>query len=81
MEVLPEAKTNYSYAEALLFVRLKDCFPQTEVKSSKTKDNGIFDLRENGPHSSDEGNPYIKTNLHTGCLREIANKRETQIAS
>ena len=28
----------------------------------------------------DEGNPYIKTNLHTGCLRKIANKRGTQIA-
>ena len=25
--------------------------------------------------------PYIKTNLHTGCLRKIANKLGTQIAS
>ena len=77
----PRDKINYSYAEALIFVWLKGCCPQTEVKSRKTKENGIFHLRENGPHSSDEGNPYIKTNLHTGCLRKIANKRGTQIAS
>ena len=77
----PGAKINYSYAEALLFVWLKGCSPQTEVKSRKTKENGIFHLRENDPHSSDEGNPYVKTNLHTGCLRKIANKRGTQIAS
>ena len=56
-------------------------FPQTEVKSWKTKENGIFHLQENGPHSSDEGNPYIQTNLHTGCLRKIADKWGTQIAS
>ena len=60
---------------------LKGCFPQTEVKSRKTKENRIFHLRENGPHSSDEGNPYMKTNLHTRCLRKIANKWGTQIAS
>ena len=77
----PRDKINYSYAEALIFVWLKGCCPQTEVKSRKTKENGIFHLRENGPHSSDEGNPYIKTNLHMGCLRKIANKRGTQIAS
>ena len=70
MEGTPGAKINYSYAEALLFVGLKGCSPQTEVKSMKTNENGIFHLRENGPHSSDEGNPYIKTNLHTGCLRK-----------
>ena len=77
----PGAKINYSYAEALLFVWLTGCFPQTEVKSRKTKENGIFHLRENGPHSSDEGNPYIKTNLHRRCIRKIDNKRGTQIAS
>ena len=77
----PGAKINYSCAEALLFVWLKGCSRQTEVKSRKLKENGIFHLRENDPHSSDEGNPYIKTNLHTGCLRKIANKRGTQIAS
>ena len=82
MEVAPQgAKINYSYAEALLFVWLKDCSPRTEVKSGKTKEDGIFHLRENGPHLSHKGNPYIKTNLHTGCLRKIANKRGTQIAS
>ena len=51
----PGAKINYLYAEALLFVWQKGCFPQTEVKSRKTKENGIFHLWENGPHSSDEG--------------------------
>ena len=82
MEVSPPgAKINYSYAEALLFVWLKDCSPQVEVKSRKTNKNGMSHLREKGPHSSDEGNPYIKTNLHTGYLRKIAKKRGTQIAS
>ena len=38
-------------------------------------------MRENGPHSSDEGNPYIKTNLHTGCLRKIANQRFRRVDS
>ena len=79
MEVPPGAKTNYSYAEALLFVWPKGCSPQTEAKSGKTKENGIFHLGENGPHSSDEGNPYIKANLNTACLKKIANKRGTQI--
>ena len=36
---------------------------------------------KNGPHSSDEENPHMKTNLHTGCFREIAKKSGTQIAS
>ena len=53
----------------------------TCIKSRKTKENGISHLRENGPHSSDERNPYIKTNLYTGCLRKIAIKRGTQITS
>ena len=57
------------------------CSPQVEVKSKKTKENGISHIWENGPHSSDKGNPYIKTNLHTGCLRKIAKKWGTQIAS
>ena len=72
----PPPPINYSYAEALLFVWLKGCSSQVEVNSRKTKENGISHLRENGPHSSDEGNPYIKTNLHTGCLRKIAKKGE-----
>ena len=59
----------------------KCCSPQVEVKSRKTKENGSSHIRENGPHSSDKENPYIKTNLHTGCLRKIAKKRGTQIAS
>ena len=58
---------------------LKGCSPQVEVKSRKTKENGK--PAGNGPHSSDGGNPYIKTNLHTGCFRKIAKKRGTQIAS
>ena len=74
-------KINYSYAEALFFVWLKGCSPQVEVKSRKTKENGLSHLQQNGPHSSDEGNPYIKTNLHTGCLRRIAKRQGTQIAS
>ena len=77
----PCAKINYSYAKALLFVWLKGCSPQVKVNSRKTIENGISHLRENGLHSSDEGNPYIKTNLHTGCLWKIAEKRGTQIAS
>ena len=76
-----EAKINCSYSEALLFVWLKDCSPQVEVKSRKTKENGISHLWQNSLHSSDEGNPHIKTNLHTGCFRKIAKKRGTQIAS
>ena len=70
---------NYSYAEALFFVSLKGCSPQIEVKSRKTKENRISHLQENGPHSSHEGNPYIKTNLDTGCFRKIAKKRGTQM--
>ena len=69
---------NYTYPEALLFVCLKACSQQVVVKSRKTKENGIS---QNGPHSSEEGNPYIKTNLHTGCLRKIAKERGTQITS
>ena len=41
-----EAKINYSYSEALFFVRLKGCSLQVEVKSRKTKENGISHLRE-----------------------------------
>ena len=67
-----EAKINCSYSEALIFVWLKD---------KKTKENGISNLQENGPHSLDEGNPYIKTNLHTGCFRKVAKKQGTKIAS
>ena len=73
-QILPgvDTKVCYSYSEALLFVRPKGCSSQVEVKSRKTKENGISHLWENSPHSSDEGNPYIKTNLHTGCFRKIA---------
>ena len=49
--------------------------PRVEVKSGKTKENGISHQRENGPHSSDEGNPYIKANLDTGCFRKIAKSK------
>ena len=63
------------------FCMTERLFPQVEVKSGKAKENGISHLRENDPHSSDEGNPYIKTNLHTGCFRKIAKKRGTDIAS
>ena len=31
------------------------CSPQVEVKSRKTKENGISHLRGNSPHSSDKG--------------------------
>ena len=48
-----EAKINYSYAGTLLFVSLKGCSP-VEVKSRKTKGNGISHLRENGPQLSEE---------------------------
>ena len=60
---------------------LYDSKIQLEVKSWKTKENGISNLRENGRHSLDEGNPYIKTNLHTGCFRKVAKKQGTKIAS
>ena len=67
LRLLPgvEAKINYSYAEALLFVWLKGCSSQVEVNSKKTKEYRISHLLENGSHSSDEGNPYVKTTLHT----------------
>ena len=52
---------------------------QVEVKSRKTKENGISHLWENGPHSSDEGNPYIKTNLHRGCFRKISKNGEHKL--
>ena len=79
LRLLPgvEAELNCSYSEALLFVLLKGCSTQVEVKSRKTKENELSHLRENGSHSSDEGNPYIKTNLHTGCLRKIAKEKAT----
>ena len=38
----------------ILFVRLKRYSPQVEVKSRKTKENGISHLLENGPQLSDE---------------------------
>ena len=79
MEVPPwgeGGKINYSNAEALHSVWLKGCSPQVELKSRKTKESGISHLRENGPHSSEEGNPCIETNLQTGCLRKIDKKRE-----
>ena len=41
-----EVKINYSYAESLLFVCLKGCSQQVEVKSGKTKENGISHLRK-----------------------------------
>ena len=57
LRLLPgmEAKINYSYAETLqlLFVSLKSC-PPVEVKSRKTKENGISHLRENGPQLSEK---------------------------
>ena len=55
LRLLPgvEAKINYSYAETLVFVSLKGC-PPVEVKSRKTKENGISHLRENGPQLSEE---------------------------
>ena len=48
-----EAKINYSYTETLLFVSLKGC-PPVEVKSRKTKENGISHMRENGPQLSED---------------------------
>ena len=58
----------------------KGCSPQVEVKYRKTKKWNLPPTG-NGPHSSDGGNPYIKTNLHTGCFRKIAKQPGTQIAS
>ena len=75
------SKINYSYAESLLFVWLNGCSTQVEVKSRKTKENGISNIQENDIHLSDEGNTYIKTNLHIRCLRKIIKKRGTQIVS
>ena len=40
-----EANINYLYAEALLFVWLKGCSPQVEVKSRKAKENGMLTLK------------------------------------
>ena len=62
----------------------KRLFPacRSKVQEDKRKWNlpTFGKIRENGPHSSDEGNPYIKTDLHTGCLRKIVKKRGTQIS-
>ena len=49
-----EVKINYSYAETLLFVSLKGCSQQVEVKPGKTKENGTSHLQENGPQLSDQ---------------------------
>ena len=62
----------------------KLCFlyDQKAVPRKKKEDKRKWNLSplENGPHSSDEGNRYIKTNLHTGCLKKVLKKRRTQIA-
>ena len=56
LRLLPgvEVKINYSYAETLLYVWLKGCSQQVEVKPRKTKENGISHLQENGPQLSDQ---------------------------
>ena len=80
MEVPPRgAKIHYSYAEAFSFCMTKWLFPASESKVYEGKWN--LPPWENGPHSSDEGNPYIKINLRARCLRKISKKRGTQIAS
>ena len=53
---------------------------QVEVKSRKTKANGVSDFRQNVPHSSDEGNPYMKTNLHTGVSEKLLKNEEHKSA-
>ena len=49
----------------------KRLFPASRGKVSEDKRK----------YSLPRGNPYIKTNLHTGCFRKIATKWGTQIAS
>ena len=73
MKIPPEGQNLLFICRSFAFCMTKR---QVEVKSRKTKKNEISHLWENDPHSSDEGNPYIKTNLHTGCLRKIVKKGE-----
>ena len=48
---------NYSiHMQKLCFCMTKRLSPQVEVKSRKTKENGISHILENGSHSSYEGN-------------------------
>ena len=49
----------------------KRLLPSKRSKVKEDKENGIFHIGENGPHSSDEENPYIKTNLHTGVSEKL----------
>ena len=55
----------------------KRLFPTSRGKVLELEDKRKWNLPPvgNGPHSSDGGNHYIKTNLHTGCFRKIAKKR------
>ena len=66
---------------AIMWTGPKRLFPASRGKVQEDKRKWNLSPAGNGPHLSDEGNPYIKTNLHTGCFRKIANKRGTQIAS
>ena len=58
MEIQPPGgNINYSiHMQKLCFLYDEKAVPQVEVKSRKTKENGISHIRENGSHSSYEGN-------------------------
>ena len=65
----PGTKINYLYADwSFAFCMTKRLFPlgrQKKMESSTSEKTALI-------HQTKEI-PYIKTNLHTGCLRKIAN--------
>ena len=63
------------------FCMTKRLSPQVEVKSRKTKENGISHIRETALIHDTKEIINIVTNLHTGYLTKIAKKRGTQISS
>ena len=53
------------------------CSPQVEVKSRKTKENGISHLRRNSPHSSDKGILTSKPIFTQGVSEKLLTKANT----
>ena len=78
LRLLPgvEAKINYLYAKALLFCMTKRLFPASRGKAQEDKRKGISHLREYGPHSSDEGNFYIKPTFMQGVSEKLLKNGE-----
>ena len=73
--------TTVFICRSFAFCVTKRLCPQVEVKSRKTKENGISHIQENALIHHTKEIINIKTNLHTGYLRKVAKKRGTQISS